>query len=110
VNAFESCVAFLLNFGSEMIEFVMGELLLFLLSDVLLQTVNSTNNSVSLTDLEPYTVYTMTVRCMPLLWSEPRGFWSDNVTFTHRTLGDGKLESISPVYFIPDDRIKLVQS
>jgi len=67
----------------------------YILCDSLFQTVNTTNKTIDLFDLEPFTVYYMSIKCIPLVFInaafEPRGFWSDIQTVTAKTLSDGEI-------------------
>ena len=57
------------------------------------QIVVTTDRNVTLVDLEPYTVYTMSVKCIPLVMVdgvlERRGYWSEGHSFQFRTPSDG---------------------
>jgi len=59
------------------------------------QTRVTTETYASVSNLNPYTVYRLSVSCIPALRDadarlEPRGFWSDAVIVDARTLPDGQ--------------------
>ena len=60
-----------------------------------------TEQNVTLVDLEPFTNYSMTIDCIPMVrvggQLEIHGFWSAKMTLTYQTKTDGKFLDTSIV-------------